>query len=221
MNQKQDPVAWIGEYALLEVASAQEVGAFLKWGLEKDLFLPHSEQTRQIQKGQKVIVFIYLDKAERLTGTMRLEKHASPEPANYKEGEAVNLLIAARTDLGFKAIINRKHWGLLYKSEVFQDLQYGQEIKGFIKQIREDGKIDLILQQAGHKAAQDEIGPKILEALKKNKGFLPLNEKTSPEKIYDLFGVSKKKYKVALGGLYKKRLIRISDDGIYLIDEKS
>lgn len=220
MKQKQDPVAWIGEYALLEVASVQEVGAFLKWGLEKDLFLPHSEQTRPIHEGQKVIVFIYLDKAERLTGSMRLEKHVSPEPARYEEGQEVQLLIAARTDLGFKAIINQKHWGLLYRSEVFQELQYGQEIKGYIKQIRDDGKIDLILQQAGHKAAQDEIGPRILEALRKNKGFLPLNDKTSPEKIYELFGVSKKKYKVALGGLYKKRLIRLTDDGVYLVEDK-
>ena len=194
----------------------QEIGAFLDWGLPKDLFLPHSEQTRSIQVGQSVIVYIYLDKTERITASMRLDRHVSSEPEKYTEGQEVDLIIVAETDMGFKAIISNHHWGVLYHSEVFQPLSYGQRIKGFIRNLREDGKIDLILQQAGHKAAQGDIGPKILEELKKQGGFLPVNDKTSAETIYELFGVSKKKYKIALGGLYKKRLITVDDDGIRL-----
>ena len=217
MNTSETPLAWVGEFAYLKVVDTKEVGAFLDWGLEKDLFLPHSEQTRSIQPGQSVIVYIYLDKAERITASMRLDKHVSAEPEKYTEGQEVDLLIVAETDLGFKAIINNHHWGVLYHSEVFQPLSYGQRIKGFIKKLREDGKIDLILQQAGHKAAQGDIGPRILEELKKQGGFLPVNDKTSAETIYELFGVSKKKYKIALGGLYKKRLITVDDDGIRLV----
>lgn len=216
MNTSDTPLAWVGEFAYLKIVDTKEVGAFLDWGLPKDLFLPHSEQTRSIQVGQSVIVYIYLDKAERITASMRLDKHVSEEPAKYEVGQEVDLLIAAETDMGFKAIINNRHWGVLYHSEVFQPLRYGQKIKGFIKNIREDGKIDLILQQAGHKAAQTDIGPRILEELQKKGGFLPINDKTSAETIYELFGVSKKKYKIALGGLYKKRLIIVNEDGIRL-----
>ena len=221
MNQNETPEAWVGEFAYLEVVDVKEVGAFLNWGLPKDLFLPHSEQTRPIQPGQSVIVYIYLDKAERITASMRLDKHVSTEPAKYEEGEEVDLLIVAETDLGFKAIINHHHWGVLYHSEVFEVLKYGQKLKGFIKKLREDGKIDLILQQAGHKAAQGDIGPKILEELKTQGGFLPINDKTAAETIYDLFGVSKKKYKIALGGLYKKRLITVDEDGIRLVKQNA
>jgi len=216
MNTPETPLAWVGEFAFLKVVDIKEIGAFLDWGLPKDLFLPHSEQTRSIQVGQSVIVYIYLDKTERITASMRLDRHVSSEPEKYTEGQEVDLLIVAETDMGFKAIINNHHWGVLYHSEVFQPLSYGQRIKGFIKKLREDSKIDLILQQAGHKAAQGDIGPKILEELKKQGGFLPVNDKTSAETIYDLFGVSKKKYKIALGGLYKKRLITVDEDGIRL-----
>ncbi len=216
MNNTDTPLAWVGEYAYLEVVDVAEVGAFLNWGLPKDLFLPHSEQTRPIQPGHKVIVFIYLDKAERITASMRLDDHVAAEPADYKVGQEVEMMIAAETDMGFKAIINKKHWGVLYHSEIFEVLKYGDRLKGFVKKVREDSKIDLIIQQAGHKAAQGDIGPRILEELKTQGGFLPINDKTPPETIYDLFGVSKKKYKIALGGLYKKKLITVDEDGIRL-----
>lgn len=217
MKPNEAPIAWIGEFACLNVVDVKDVGAFLDLGTDKDLFLPRSEQTRTIEPDDDVVVYIYLDKAERLTGSMRLDEHISTEPADYKIGQQVDLLIFAETDLGYKAIINNKHEGVLYHSEVFQELYYGQKIKGFIKFIREDGKIDLILQAAGHKAAQNDIGPLIIEELKKAGGFLPINDKTSAERIYELFGVSKKKYKIALGGLYKKRLITVTDDGIRLV----
>ncbi len=140
----------------------------------------------------------------------------SQTPA-YQEGDAVDIVIIAKTELGYKALIGSDHEGLLYHSEVFRPLRLGEEVRGYIKKIRPDGKIDLILQQSGHAAAQEDIGPQILALLVKKGGFLAINDKTDPETIYKLFGVSKKKYKIALGGLYKKRLITVEEDGIRLV----
>ncbi|CAE79286.1 S1-like domain-containing RNA-binding protein [Bdellovibrio bacteriovorus] len=209
------PFAMVGTFGLLKVKSIERVGAFLDWGLPKDLFLPFSEQTRDLKIGQNVLVYLYLDNTDRISSSMRLERFIDKESGNYEAGQSVDLLIAAKTDLGYKAIINGRHWGMLYANEVFQQLEYGQRLKGFIKQVRDDGKIDLRLNEAGHKATAD-IGERIMELLKSKGGFLPITDKTDPEAIYDLFGVSKKKYKMALGGLYKKRLITVHDDGIRL-----
>lgn len=136
--------------------------------------------------------------------------------AAFEVGQKVKLKIIAQTELGYKAVIEDHEFGVLYANEVFQQLRIGQELSGFIKKIREDGKIDLTLYREGHKAG-DDIAPRILELLEIGNGFLPLHEKTPPEKIYEIFGVSKKKYKIALGGLYKKRLIRIDEDGIHQV----
>lgn len=204
----------VGDFALLEVVATEKVGAFLDWGQPKDLFLPYAEQTHPVEVGDFVFVYIYLDKSGRISSSMKLEKRVDKN-VTYEAGEQVDLVIVSKTDLGFKAIINGKHIGMLYANEVFKQLRRGEETKGFIKQVRPDGKIDLILQQVGYKA-KDDIAEKILELLKEKNGFLPLTEKTLPEEIYKLFGVSKKKYKMALGGLYKKRLITIEDDGIRL-----
>lgn len=209
------PFAMVGDFARLRVKSIERVGAFLDWGLPKDLFLPFSEQTRDIKPGQYVIVFVYLDKSDRISASMRLDRHIDKEPGKYEVGQSVDLFIAAKTDLGYKAVINGRHWGMLYANEVFQLLEYGQRVKGYIKTLRPDGKIDLSLQKTGHHAAAD-IGDLILETLTAKGGFLAINDKTSPETIYDLFGVSKKKYKMALGGLYKRRLITVEEDGVRL-----
>ncbi|MGE5086102.1 MAG: S1 RNA-binding domain-containing protein [Bacillota bacterium] len=209
------PKAQVGEFANLMVKSVERVGAFLDWGLGKDLFLPFSEITRDIRMGQSVVVYLYLDKSDRIAATMRLERHISKEPANYTTGQEVNLLVASKTDLGFKALVNKAHWGMIYANEVFDNIYLGQAMKGYIKQVRPDGKIDLALQKLGHKSSED-IGPLIMEKLREGGGFLAINDKTSPELIYDMFGVSKKKYKMALGDLYKKRLLTVKDDGIYL-----
>lgn len=209
------PKAQVGEFASLMVKSVERVGAFLDWGLGKDLFLPFSEVTRDIRMGQSVVVYLYLDKSDRIAATMRLERHISKEPATYTAGQEVQLLIASKTDLGFKALVNGAHWGMIYANEVFDNIHLGQAMKGYIKQVRPDGKIDLSLQKAGHKSSED-IGPLIMEKLREEGGFLPINDKTSAELIYDMFGVSKKKYKMALGDLYKKRLLTVKDDGIYL-----
>jgi hypothetical protein len=211
------PYAMVGEFALLKVVALSPVGAFLDWGLPKDLFLPFAEQSRPLKVGQDVIVYIYIDNSERIAASMRLERNLSKKPHEYELGQQVDLMIIGKTDLGFKAIIEGQHLGLLFENEVFQPLEYGQAVTGFIKNIRPDGKIDLSLKimRTGHTAAED-IAPQILAELEKKGGFLPIDDKTPAETIYKLFGVSKKKYKMALGGLYKKRLITISDDGIRL-----
>lgn len=210
----QKPLAQVGEIATLEVVAVERVGAFLNWGLPKDLLLPFAEQIRELKPRQKVVVVVYLDNSGRIAASMKIEKHLQKQHDNsYEEGQLVNLLVYGKTDLGYKAVINGKHMGVIFANEVFQDLQYGQTIQGYIKKLREDGKIDLSLQRAGHESSLD-IAPIILEKLKAAGGFLPLTDKTPPEKIYELFGVSKKKYKMALGRLYKKRLITVDEDGI-------
>jgi predicted RNA-binding protein (virulence factor B family) len=216
MATTEVPLAMVGDFAHLKVVSMTAVGAFLDWGLPKDLFLPFSEQTRDLSSGQDVVVFVYLDKSQRISASMRLERNISKEKPSYEDGQAVDLFITAKTDLGYKAVINGRHWGVLYANEVFQELTHGQRIKGYIKKMREDGKIDLALLQAGHKSAAD-IGERILQMIEEEGGSLPVNDKTSAEDIYQLFGVSKKKFKMAIGGLYKKRKIVIHDDGIELV----
>jgi predicted RNA-binding protein (virulence factor B family) len=215
----QKPLAQVGQFAHLMVKSVESVGAFLDWGLPKDLFLPFSEQSRDLRMGHFVVVYVYIDKSDRISSSMRLDRHIDKEKGDYQEGDEVSLMIGHKTDLGFKAIVNGRHWGVIYANEIFERLEIGQKLKGYIKKVREDGKIDLSLQKLGHKAAED-IGERILAALNENEGFLPLNDKAAAEIIYDTFGVSKKKYKMALGGLYKKRLITVDEDGIRLVTAK-
>ncbi len=213
------PFAEVHRFAALKVLAVEEVGAFLDWGLPKDLFLPFAEQTRELRRGQTVVVYLYLDKSDRISATMRIDRHFEKNTSALKTGQEISLLIAGMTDMGFKTVVDGIYGGMIFKNEVFQDLSYAQELKGFIKQIRPDGKLDISLQDTlkiGHHSA-DEIAPKIMSLLEGSGGFLPVNDKTPAEEIYRLFGASKKKYKIALGGLYKKRLIRVETDGIHLI----
>lgn len=212
-----EPLAEVGRFAVLRVVSVEQVGAFLDWGLPKDLFLPYAEQSRNLRPGQEIIVYVYLDKSTRLSASMRLERNLEKTPGELQEGQEVDLLLFGRTDLGYKAIVDGKHLGVLYENEVFQKLDYAQALKGYIKKIRDDGKIDLSLRRPGHEAANEDIGPLILKKLRENGGFLEINDKASAETVHRLFGVSKKKFKIALGGLYKKRLITVNDDGIRLV----
>ncbi|MNK15822.1 hypothetical protein D3C87_339730 [compost metagenome] len=211
------PKATVGDFALLKVVAVENVGAFLDWGLPKDLFLPFAEQTSPPRLGQNVLVYLYLDKSDRISASMRLDRNVEKNHGDLKEGQSVELIIAGQTDLGFKAIIENRRMGIIYSNEVFKALQYGQRLQGFIKTLRPDGKIDLSLTKPGHQAAVEDISPKILEMLQQKGGFLAINDKTSAEKIHELFGVSRKKYKIALGGLYKKRLITVDEDGIRLV----
>lgn len=203
------------EFSTYKVVDIKNIGAFLDWGEEKDLFLPHDEQTRELQIGDDVMVSVYQDKQGRPCSSMRLDKFADKDTQDLKVEQEVDLFVFAKTDLGFKAAVNRRWVGVLYANEVFEKLHYGSTCKGYIRKLREDGKIDLILQAFGNKGS-DEIGLRIIQALEDNNGFLAITDKTDPEVIYQTFGVSKKKFKIALGGLYKKRLVSISDEGIRL-----
>ncbi len=206
----------IGEFATLRVVSIESVGAFLNCGLPKDLFLPFGEQTRPLQLGEEIIVYLYIDNTGRTCSSMRLERFLNKDASIYQPEQKVALLIIDETDLGYKAIINSEHLGMLFKNEVFQNLRYADQVAGYIRKVREDGKVDLQLQPFGSKGAYD-LGRKILDLLKEKNGFLALTDKSSPEIIYELFGVSKKKYKMALGGIYKKKLITIETAGIRLV----
>lgn len=212
----ETPLAKVGEFATLKVVSLSPVGAFLDWGLAKDLFMPFSERTHALRVGQHCLVYIYVDNSDRIAASMRLNRYIDKEVGEYQEGQTVELIIANPTELGFNAIINGKNWGVLFKNEIFQHIRTGDHLPGFIKKIRTDGKIDLTLNKTGY-TGTDDIAEKIIKLLKEEDGYLEINDKTSAEIIYDYFGVSKKKYKMALGGLYKKRLITVDEDGIRLL----
>lgn len=177
-------------------------------------FMPSSEQSHKLSIGNEIMAVLYMDGSD-LLASMRLEKHANVDLKGLEQGQQVDLFVINETLLGYKCIVDGAKIGMLYKNEVFTQLRTGQHTKGFIAKLREDNKIDLLLRAPGHHATQD-IGEKIIEELKKAGGFLAINDKTSPEKIYEIFGASKKKYKIALGGLYKQRLISVSDEGITL-----
>ncbi len=212
----EKPVAQVDSFALLRVVSATGIGAFLDWGLPKDLLVPFREQKMELREGQWVIVRIYLDdRSGRIAASCKLDKFLDRGQPDYQPGEKVNLLICSRTDLGFKAIINDRNWGVLFQNEVFQPLEKGQRVEGYIKQVRFDGKIDLCLQKPGAKKI-GALADVILEYIREQGGFMPITIKSPPEEIYNRFGVSKKTYKRAIGGLYKKRLITLEDSGTRL-----
>ena len=211
------PKAQLGEFAYLAVVDVNNTGAFLDWGLEKDLFVPFGEQHRTMEVGHSYIVYLYLDKIKgRITASSKIDKFLDDEkPHEFTPQQPVHLLIANTTDLGFKAIINNSHWGVLYENDVFQRLSFGQSINGFIKRIRPDGKIDLSLQ--GGKETRDKYEKIIVDYLKNQNGFAPVHDKSDPKIISDLFGMSKKAFKKAIGSLYKQKIINIEKDGINLV----
>lgn len=208
------PKVQVGEFASLKVVQINRVGLFLDWGLPKDLLLPHSEEKRPLQEGDWCVVYVYLDKhTRRITATARLDRYLDRTPPRYNPGEAVELLVVERTDLGFKAIINGQHWGLIHKNEVFKFLRGGMREKGYIREVRPDGKISLSLQPVGSEAV-DALQGLILQKLQENQGSLAVGDKTPPEEIARLFGVSKGSFKKAIGGLYKQGRIVIHPDRI-------
>ncbi|BDR13632.1 S1-like domain-containing RNA-binding protein [Vibrio sp. STUT-A11] len=213
----ETPIAQVGEWGLMKIEGVNKTGAFVNWGIkEKDLLIPFSEQRTRFSAGQTILVYVYTDKASgRIVGTTKFNKWLDKTPANYEVNEQVDLIIAERSQLGFKAIVNGKHWGMIFPSDVFGKLYIGKKLKGFIKQIREDGKIDLALQKVGV-AKMDDLSSKIIALLEKKGGFLPLNDKSSPEAIFEAFRTSKGTYKKTIGGLYKQGKIVIEKDGIRL-----
>lgn len=213
----QRPKAMVGEFALLKVKDASTVGAFMDWGLPKDLLVPFREQRTPMREGQSYLVYIYFDRVSgRIVASAKLDKFVANSQRVFKTGEKVELIVWQRTDLGYKAIIENENWGMVFHNDVFQPLERGQRLTGYIKRVRPDGRIDLALQPPGYGKVTD-LTTVILDALKANGGFLPITDKTPPELIYDHFGVSKKTYKAAIGALYKKRLIEFTDEGTKLI----
>lgn len=217
----QKPKAEVGQFAYLKVVATSPVGAFLDWGLDKDVLVPFAEQHRALEVDNFYLVYLYLDKMdERITASSKIDKFLDDDkPHDYQPQQAVELIIANTTDLGFKAIINHSHWGVLYKNEVHQRLSFGQNKKGFIKNIRDDGKIDLSLQ--GGQETRDKYAKIILIHLNKHNGFAAVHDKSDPQLISDLFGMSKGAFKKAIGGLYKQRIISIDKDGIRLLKSEA
>ncbi len=205
----------------MKVVSVNAIGAFLDWGLSKDLLVPFREQKQTMQEGRWYIVKVYFDKtSKRIAASAKLDSFLDNLPPDYKEGQEVDLIVCNETELGYKAIVNKLHWGMLYKSEVFQPMEKGQKIKGFIKKVRDDEKIDLSLTKPGYRKV-DDISDKILVYLRNNHGFMAVTDKSSPDIIYSLFGISKKAYKMAIGGLYKKGYISLEDSGVRLVHNGS
>lgn len=213
------PIAQVGEWGLMKIEGINKTGAFVNWGIkEKDLLIPFSEQRARFTAGQNILVYVYTDKASgRIVGTTKFNKWLDKTPANYEVNEQVDLIIAERSQLGYKAIVNGEHWGMIFPSDVFGKLFIGKKLKGYIKQVREDGKIDLALQKVGV-AKMDDLSSKVIELLEKKGGFLPLNDKSSPEAIFEAFRTSKGTYKKTIGGLYKAGKIVIEKDGIRLAE---
>jgi predicted RNA-binding protein (virulence factor B family) len=214
----ETPHAMVGEFAYLKVVSvATGIGAFLDWGLAKDLLLPFREQANPIHRGQWVTVGIFLDPtSNRIVATTRLSRHLNRQPPTYAEGQLVNLLITAQTPLGYNAIVENAHRGLLYHTTGAAPLIPGQKLQGFVRKLRADGKIDLSLDAAGYKRVAP-LTDQILLALQANRGRLAFDDASSPQAIRDKFGVSKNAFKLALSALYRKRRIRFLDTGIELI----
>jgi len=214
----QIPKARVGEFAYLEAVANTDFGTFLDWGLDKDLLVPFAEQHRPMEVGHSYLVYLYLDKNDgRIVASSKIDKFLDDEkPHDFKSGQAVNLIIANSTDLGFKAIINHSHWGVLYKDEVHQRLSFGQYIKGFIKYVRPDRRIDLSLQDVNE--TREKNTDIVLRKLKSEHGFMPVHDKSDPQVISELFGLSKAAFKKAIGSLYKQRIIVIGKDGIRLVE---
>ncbi len=209
------PRAVVGEFALLKVIESTTVGSFLDWGLEKDLLLPFGEQLEPVRRGNLVLVRIYLHSSGRIAASAKLDKFIDPVDDTLAEGDEVDLLVYAETDLGSKVIINGRFGGLIFHTELVVKPACGERLRGYVKKIREDGKVDVTLRQGGAQEAEKDR-KSILEALAAGNGFLPLNDKSSPEAIATLLRMSKKSFKKTLGGLYKEGAVTMLPDGIRL-----
>lgn len=213
------PKATVGEFAFMEVKSVSNAGAFLDWGLMKDLLVPFREQKMAMREGKWYLVYLRVDHVTgRVMASARIEKFLNNVPPLYEHNQEVDLLVADETELGYKVIINNLHMGMVYHNEVFQRLEKGERLKGYIKEVREDEKVDVSLSPLGFQRVGGIAGT-VLEALRVQGGFLPVHDKSEPEIIYSLFRCSKKAFKQAIGTLYKQHRIVIGEDGIRLAEE--
>lgn len=218
----ETPYASVGEFACLQVVSVnRQIGAFLDWGLAKDLLLPFREQETPVRTGERVVVRVYLDeKTDRIVATTRLRRHLSREAPSYRKGQRVGLIIIGKTPLGYNALVENAHQGLLYHDTLSAPLEIGQKVEGFVRTVRPGGKIDLSLDPSGYKRVAS-LTDQIVQALERNRGRLEFDDESSPEAIRGTFGTSKKAFKQALGALYKNRRIRFRRPGIELLDNSS
>lgn len=208
------PYGIVGEFQYMKVRDASNAGAFLEWGIMKDLLVPFREQKTNMLVGKYYIVFIYQDfVTKRIVASTRIDKFLDNVPPDYEPNQEVNILIAEKTELGYKVVINNLHWGLLYHNEIFSPVSIGEKRKGYIKSIRPDDKIDVSLYLLGYDKI-DPVSKKIMEVLDENNGYLLVNDKSDAKEISALFSCSKKSFKKAIGSLYKQRFITIENDGI-------
>jgi len=216
----EKPKAKVGEFAFLEVKAVSEYGAFMDWGLLKDLFVPFREQAIKMEVGNNYLVRLYLDeKTDRIAASSRWHRFLEEKNETLQEGEEVEIKIANKTDLGRKVIVNDTYWGVLYENEIFEPIYLGETKKAFVKKLREDGRLDIILQKYGVEEAEHSRND-LLSKLQENGGFLAITDKSSPELIYQEMEMSKKAFKRAVGNLYKQKLIVLEKDGIRLVTKK-
>lgn len=212
----EKPLAQAGEFVLLQAVDITPNGAFLNWGLPKDLFVPFREQQPAMEEGKYYVVYVFTDGENgRPLASARVDRFLNKEELPFEQGQEVDVLVVRNTELGYKCVVNNTNSGILYHNEVFQPLQAGLRLKAYVSSVREDGRLDLILHKPGYEKVTD-LGSQILETLRKNKGFLPLSDKSPAEEIYAQFSVSKKTYKKAIGALFRERKILIEENGIRL-----
>ena len=216
----EHPLVEVGQFAFLEVKWINQFGAFLDWGLMKDLFCPFKEQKMRMQQGKKYVIYCYIDTlTSRIVASAKVEKFFSKEPPPYQVGDMVEVMIQQKTDLGFKAIVEGRYGGLIYQNELFRDIHTGDILSAYVKTIRPDGKLDITLQHQGMQHVMD-FSEQLYQYLREDEnGFCPYHDKSPAEDIYSVFKVSKKTFKKAVGDLYKRNIILLKPDGLYLTDE--
>ncbi len=211
------PFATADTFAFLEVKQVNNIGAFLDWGMDKDLLVPFREQPNRMDPGKSYVVFVYVDEdTNRLVASAKLNRYIERENIEVREGDIVELLIYSETDLGYNAIINNRYSGLIYKNEIYEAIRVGDKVQGFVKCVREDNKIDLSLQKSGYELV-DDVKWRILKMMKEDNGFLSLNDNSSPEEIKAKLQISKKAFKKAVGALYRERLVKLTNKGVELV----
>ena len=216
----EHPYAQVGEFASLEVKAVNQVGAFADWGTSKELLIPHSEQPKDMEEGKRYIVYIYIDEVSgRIVGTARVDKYLDNVPARYEKNQEVDVLVWKPTPLGYKVIIENTHTGLIYRNQIFQPVHIGEHLRAWVKEVRDDEKIDLSLQPMGYRNVIDSAEAQLLRAIHLRGGMLPLTDSSSPEEIAEILQMSKKTFKKAVGALYKQQRIVLEPSGIRLTDE--
>lgn len=216
----EHPYATVGQFASLKINSVNATGAFADWGTSKELLIPHREQSIKMEEGRRYIIYIYIDQVSgRIVGTSKLDKHLGNVPPTYEDGEEVEALIWKRTPMGYKAIINHAHVGMIYENQIFQEVRIGERLRAWVKGIRDDDKIDLSLQPIGYRQMIDPAEATILKALHLHNGFLPFTDRSTPELISFELQMSKKTFKKAIGALYKQRRIEILENGIREVEQ--